>query len=58
MAEKMRSGDVELLVVIAIIGILSGIALPTFLSIVGKAKEVEATINMGNLSKSQKIYYM
>lgn len=54
----MRSGDVELLVVIAIIGILSGIALPTFLSIVGKAKEVEATINMGNLSKSQKIYYM
>lgn len=49
---------VELLVVIFIIGILSGIAWLSFLSIVGKAKEVEATLNMGNLSKSQKGYYI
>ena len=49
---------VELLVVILIIGILSGIAWLSFLSIVGKAKEVEAILNMGNLSKSQKGYYI
>ncbi|MGK7901865.1 MAG: prepilin-type N-terminal cleavage/methylation domain-containing protein [Hormoscilla sp.] len=48
---------VELLVVIVILGILSSIALPASQKAVCKAREAEATINIGNSSRSQQAYY-
>ncbi|MDB9512954.1 type IV pilin-like G/H family protein [Kamptonema animale CS-326] len=48
---------IELLVVIMIIGILVSIALPTFLSQVGKAKGVDAIVKLDHLGKSQSSYY-
>lgn len=49
---------IELLVVIMIIGILVSIALPTFLSQVGKAKGVDAIVKLDHLGKSQSAYYV
>lgn len=48
----------ELLVVIFIIGILSAIALPTFLRLIGKAKESEATQYISYLNKHQNAQYL
>lgn len=49
---------IELLVVIFIIGILSAIALPTFLRLIGKAKESEATQYISYLNKHQATQYL
>ena len=49
---------IELLVVIIIIGILSAIALPSFLSQVNKAKQSEAKQYVGTLNRSQQAYYL
>ena len=49
---------IELLVVIIIIGILSAIALPTFLRLIGKAKESEATQYISYLNKHQTAQYL
>jgi prepilin-type N-terminal cleavage/methylation domain-containing protein len=49
---------IELLVVIIIIGILSAIALPSFLSQANKAKQSEAKTYIGSLNKSQQAYYV
>ena len=48
---------IELLVVVIILGILSAVALPNLLSQVGKARETEATTNLGALSRSQEAYH-
>ncbi|MCL1466172.1 type IV pilin protein [Argonema galeatum] len=48
---------VELLVVIFIISVLAGIALPSLLKFVNKAKGVEATVNIKNSTDAQKAYY-
>ncbi len=48
---------IELLVTIIIIGVLSAIALPSFLSQVGKARESEAKNNLGTLSRAQQGYH-
>jgi len=48
---------IELLVVVIILGILSAVALPNLLSQVGKARETEATTNLGALSRSQQSYH-
>ncbi len=48
---------IELLVVIIIIGILSAIALPSFLNQANKAKEVEPTLKINNANKMQIDYY-
>lgn len=49
---------IELLVVIIIIGILSAIALPSFLNQANKAKEVEPTLKINNANKMQMDYYL
>ena len=49
---------IELLVVIIIIGILSAIALPSFLSQASKAKEAEAKQLIGAANRAQQAYYL
>jgi prepilin-type N-terminal cleavage/methylation domain-containing protein len=49
---------IELLVVIIIIGILSAIALPSFLNQANKAKQTEAKTYIGSLNKAQQAYYV
>ncbi|MGF1491526.1 MAG: type IV pilin-like G/H family protein [Microcoleaceae cyanobacterium] len=48
---------IELLVVIIIIGILSAIALPSFLNQANKAKQSEAKTYIGSLNKGQQAFY-
>ncbi|MGB3298219.1 MAG: type IV pilin-like G/H family protein [Phormidesmis sp.] len=49
---------IELLVVIIIIGILSAIALPSFLNQASKAKQSEAKTYIGSVNRAQQAYYM
>lgn len=49
---------IELLVVIIIIGILSAIALPSFLSQTAKAKQSEAKNHVGVVNRAQQVYYI
>lgn len=48
---------IELLVVIIIIGILSAIALPSFLNQAKKAKQSEAKTYVGSMNKGQQAFY-
>jgi type IV pilus assembly protein PilA len=48
---------IELLVVIIIIGILSAIALPSFLNQANKAKQSEAKQYISSINKAQQAYY-
>jgi prepilin-type N-terminal cleavage/methylation domain-containing protein len=48
---------IELLVVIIIIGILSAIALPSFLNQANKAKQSEAKQYLGSMNKGQQAYF-
>lgn len=48
---------IELLVVIIIIGILSAIALPSFLSQANKAKQSEAKQYLSSINKGQQAFY-
>ncbi|GGA40163.1 type IV pilin-like G/H family protein [Okeania sp. KiyG1] len=49
---------IELLVVIIIIGILSAIALPSFLNQANKAKQSEAKQYISSINKGQQAYYV
>jgi len=49
---------IELLVVIIIIGILSAIALPSFLNQANKAKQSEAKQYSGSMNRAQQAYYL
>lgn len=49
---------IELLVVIIIIGILSAIALPSFLNQANKAKQAEAKQYVGTLNRVQQAHYL
>ncbi|MEM7726870.1 MAG: type IV pilin-like G/H family protein [Cyanobacteria bacterium P01_A01_bin.45] len=49
---------IELLVVIIIIGILSAIALPTFLNQANKAKQSEAKTYIGSMNRGQQAFYL
>jgi type IV pilus assembly protein PilA len=49
---------IELLVVIIIIGILSAIALPSFLNQANKAKQSEARQNIGSMNRAQQAHYL
>jgi len=49
---------IELLVVIIIIGILSAIALPSFLNQANKAKQSEAKTYVGTMNRAQQAFYL
>lgn len=49
---------IELLVVIIIIGILSAIALPSFLNQANKAKQSEAKQYVGSMNRQQQAYFL
>ena len=49
---------IELLVVIIIIGILSAIALPSFLNQANKAKQTEGKTYIGSMNRAQQTYYL
>lgn len=49
---------IDLLVVLIHIGILSSVALPTFLSQATKAKESEARQYVGSMNRAQQAYYL
>ena len=49
---------IELLVVIIIISILGTLAIPSVLNQVGKARESEATVNLGALNRAQQAYFV
>ena len=49
---------IELLVVIIIIGILSAIALPSFLNQATKARQSEAKNYIGSINRAQQAYYL
>ena len=48
---------IELLVVTIIVGVLAAIATPTLIGNIAKARETEATSNLGILSRSQEAYH-
>jgi prepilin-type N-terminal cleavage/methylation domain-containing protein len=49
---------IELLVVIIIIGVLSAIALPSFLNQAAKARAAEAKSNVGSMNRAQQAYFI
>ena len=49
---------IELLVVIIIIGILSAIALPSFLNQANKGKQTEAKTYIGSMNRAQQAFYL
>jgi type IV pilus assembly protein PilA len=49
---------IELLVVIIIVGILSAIALPSFLNQANKARQSEAVTYVGSINRGQQAYYL
>ena len=49
---------IELLVVIIIIGILAAIALPSFLNQANKARQSEASTQIGSMNRGQQAYYL
>lgn len=58
--QNLNSGFtlIELLVVILVIGVLSAVALPTFLSQASKAQQSEAKTYIGSMNRAQQAEYM
>jgi type IV pilus assembly protein PilA len=48
---------VELMIVVAVIGILSALAIPNYLKMVGRARQSEAKMNLGAIYSAQIAYY-
>jgi type IV pilus assembly protein PilA len=49
---------IELLITVVIIGIMALISLPNLIGNVSKARETEATNNLGTISRSQQAYHL
>ena len=49
---------IELLVVIIIVGILSAIAIPSFLNQTAKARQAEGKLNIGSILRQQQAYFL
>ena len=49
---------IELLVVIIIVGILSAIAIPSFLNQAGKARQTEGKLNVSSILKAQQAHFL
>jgi prepilin-type N-terminal cleavage/methylation domain-containing protein len=56
---KQKAGFtlIELMIVVSVIGILSGIALPKFASMVRKSREAATAGNLGSIRSAINIYY-
>lgn len=48
---------IELLVVVIIVGVLSAVSMPHLLAQVGKARETEASSQLGSVGRSQQAYH-
>ena len=60
MTRKLKEGWtlVEIMIVLALIGILSAVALPTFISYLQRAKQAEVGLQFNAIVKALKIHYM
>ncbi|HEU0033788.1 MAG TPA: type II secretion system protein [Kofleriaceae bacterium] len=49
---------IELMIVVAIIGILAAIAIPAFIDYMNKGKKTEASLQLNNIAKKVKTFYI
>src|SRR5947199_6595738 len=49
---------IELMIVVAIIGILAAVAIPAFMDYMKKGKKTEASLQLNNIAKKEKAYFI